>query len=140
MTEQRNDAAPDVTSTSNEAVVLTIDYGNGAQKRFADISCPKGMDVLEVLQAAGSINPGLIFEFSETLHSDRVGRQWGVIASIDGVKADEANQKWLVRINDRFETNKFSLSHEGAMRDAEPLVNAGDVVELRLNDKLVGRV
>jgi hypothetical protein len=132
MTEEQNDTAPSVASNSQEVVVLTVDYGNGVQKRFANIPCPQGMDVLEVLRAAGSINPGLIFEYDVTLFSDRVGREHGVIASIDGVKADEANRKWLVRINDRFETNEFSLSREGAMRAAEPLVNAGDVVELRL--------
>ena len=112
--------------------MLIINFGNGDQKRFADIPWTPEMSVLDVLEAAGQISPGLVFEFTVTLDSDRAGRQRGVIASIDGVKADEANQKWLVRINERFETNKFSLSREGAMRDAEPLVNAGEVVELRL--------
>ena len=120
----------EATSASPETVVLTIDYGNGAQKRFADIHCPQRMDVLEVLRAAGSINPGLVFEFNE-LGSDRSGRQRGIIASIDGEKADEPNQKWLIRISGRFEGDEISVTTVGALSPANPEVNAGDVVELR---------
>src|SRR5712692_8134782 len=98
MSEQQSDAATN-TSTSPGAVALTIDYSNGAQKSFAVIPWTQEIDVLEVLRTAGSINPGLVFEFNVTLQSDRAGRKRGFIASIDGVKADQTNQKWLLWIN-----------------------------------------
>jgi hypothetical protein len=129
VSEQQNDAATDTTATSLGAVALTIDYSNGAQKSFAVIPSTPGLDVLEVLRAAGSINPGLVFEFKVTLKSDRAGRQRGFIASIDGVKADQAHQKWLLWINDRFVGNELATTGQfGAGTE----VNRGDVLAFKL--------
>jgi hypothetical protein len=127
--QQSNEQSADASELSLETVTLIIDYGNGAQKSFASIPWRQGMDVLEVLGAAESINPGLAFEFSVTLESDRAGRQRGFIASIDGVEADQTNQEWLIRIHDRFEGS--TLATAGAFGRADPQIDAGDVIELR---------
>ena len=59
------------------------------------------MAVLDLLQAAGSANPGLKFEFVESF-VDRGGRAVGSVVSIDEVKADNRDQKWLVWVNSKF--------------------------------------
>ena len=129
MSKEQNDAVTDMTSTSPGAVALTIDYGNGAHKSFAVIPWKEGIDVLDVLRTARSIEPGLVFEFSVTLPSDRAGRQRGFIASIDGVKADQTNQKWLVWINDRLVGNELATAGEFG---AGTSVNRADVLALKL--------
>lgn len=129
MSEQQYEAS-DATSTPPETVTLIIDYGNGEQKSFTAIPWKQEMDVLEVLQAAGSIEPGLVFEFRVTLESDRAGRQWGIIASIDGVEADQTNQQWLTWINGRSEGNELAAT--GRFAAGAPQVAAGDVISLKL--------
>ena len=134
MSEQQNDAATDTTTTSPGAVALTINYSNGVQKSFAVIPWTPGLvvsDVLGVLRAAGSINPRLMFEFEVTLDSDRASRQRGFIASIDGVKADQTNQKWLLWINDRFVGNELATALEHG-RIVGTQVNTGDVLAFKL--------
>lgn len=128
MSKQKNDA--DNVSTSPGAVALTIDYSNGAQKSFTVIPWMQETDVFGVLGAAGSINPGLVFEFSVTLQSDRSGRQRGFIASIDGVEADQTkNQKWLLWINDRFVGNELATKGEFGVGTQ---VEKGDRLVLKL--------
>ena len=129
MSEQQDEAS-DVTSTSPETVSLTIDYGNGAQKSFAAIPLSQEMVLLQVLEAAGSIKPGVEFEFNVTLDSDRSGRQRGFIASIDGVEADQTNQQWVPWINERPEDNELATT--GDFSPGYPQVAAGDVVSLKL--------
>src|SRR5262249_2718316 len=111
------------------AVALTIDYSNGAQKSFAFIPWRPDMDVLDVLRAAGSIQPGLVFEFHVTLASDRTGRARGFIASLDGIKADQTEHQLLRWINDHFFGNELSTNSQLAAGTA---VNNGDVVLLKL--------
>ena len=57
------------------------------KKSFADIPWKREMAVLDLLQAAGSANPGLKFEFVKSF-VDRGGRDVGSVVSIDEVKAD----------------------------------------------------
>lgn len=92
MIKLRKTLAAKKTSTASGAASLTIDYSNGVRKSFVGIPCTEETDVLEVLQAAGAIKPGLVFKFTVTLVSDRVGRKRGFISLIDGVKADQKNQ------------------------------------------------
>jgi hypothetical protein len=129
VSKQRKDAVTKTTSTSPGAVALTIDYSNGAQKSFAVISCPQEeLDILGVLRAAGLIKPGLVFKFTVTLKSDRLGRQRGFIASIDGVKAGQTNQ-WQLWINDRFVGAELITKGQfGAGTSVHP----GDVLVLKL--------
>ena|SRR5215211_7560852 len=128
----------EVTSRSPETVMLIINFSNGAQKRFADIPWTPEMSVIDVLEAAGQISPGLVFEFTVTLDSDRSGRQGGIIASIDGVKADEPNQNsggfpngWMIRINDRRLGDDIRVVTEESLSGPIPEVKAGDIIELR---------
>ena len=72
-----------------------------------------------------------MFEFEVTLDSDRASRQRGFIASIDGVKADQTNQKWLLWINDRFVGNELATALEHG-RIVGTQVNTGDVLAFKL--------
>jgi hypothetical protein len=111
------------------AVALTIDYSNGAKKSFTFIPWRPEMDVLEVLRAAGSIQPGVTLEFHTTLPSDRAGRARGFIASLDGIKADQTKHKWLVWINDTFVGNELATHGQfGAGTE----VNHSDVILIKL--------
>ena len=130
MSEQKNDAGRDAKDTSRGTVDLTIDYGNGAQKRFVAVPLSEGEGVLGVLRAAGAIKPGLVFEFNVTLPSDRAVRKRGFISSIDGVSASESNQKWMMWTNDRFVGDEVSTV---GMEAAIPEVNTGDTVTLKLS-------
>ena len=84
---------------------------------------------MEVLRAAGKIKPGLVFKFTVTLVSDRLGRQRGFVASIDGVKADQKNQKWLLWINDRFVGDELATKGQFGIGTA---VHSGDVLMFKL--------
>ena len=85
-------------ATTNGAVALIIDYSNGVQKSFVGIPWKHDMAVFDALQAADSISPGLTFEFAKSA-VDRGGRDVGSVVSIDGVGADQPDQKWLIWVN-----------------------------------------
>ena len=129
MSEQHHDAATSTPTPAAGAVALTVDYSNGVHKSFAIIPWTPDLDGLAVLRAAGSIPPGLVFEFKVTLLSDRAGRQRGFIAAIDGVKADQTHQKWLLWINDRFIGNELMTTTELGVGTQ---INPGDVLTWKL--------
>jgi hypothetical protein len=110
MIKKRKATATKKAAAASGSASLTIDYSNGVQKSFAGIACSEDTDVLAILQVAESTKPGLAFKFTVTLVSDRVGRKRGFISSIDGVKADPKNQKWLLWINDRLIGNELATN------------------------------
>jgi hypothetical protein len=122
-----------ITDSTN-GVQLTIDYGNGAQKKFAAIDWTEGMGILDVLKAAGSINPGVKFIFQVTLASDRGGRQRGFIASIDGVEGNQANAEWQIWINDNLATAEVATKSQ--LMSGTPEIKTGDALALRLLDRV----
>ena len=129
MIKKQKTVAPKKATSSTGAVSLTIDFSNGVQKSIACVPCEDDTDVLAVLQAAASIEPGLEFKFTVTLVSDRVGRKRGFISSIDGVKADPKNQKWLLWINDRQVGNELATNGQFGPGTS---VQTGDAVLLKL--------
>ena len=129
MIKQQKTAAAKKASASSGTVSLSIDYSNGVQKSFAGIPCAKDADIFNVLQAAASNKPGLVFNFKVTLASDRVGRKRGFISLIDGVKADQKNQKWLLWINERLIGNELVTNGEFGPGTA---VQTGDALLFKL--------
>jgi len=129
MLKQRKTVAAKKASSTSGTASLTIDFSNGVQKSFAGIPCAPGTDVLKVLQAAASIKPGLVFKFTVTLQSDRVGRKRGFISSIDGVKADSKNQEWLLWVNDRQVGNELATNGQFGPGTA---VQSGDLLLFKL--------
>ena len=79
-----------------DAVSLTVDYSNGAQKHFAAVPWQAGLTILGALEAAQAIAPGL----AVTYGSDRSGHAMDV--AIDGVpgEADRA-ARWAFWVNGR---------------------------------------
>jgi len=80
------------------AVALIVDYSNGVQKIFTGIPWKPNMSVLDALEAAGSISPGVAFEYEEEV-MDRGGNMVGHINSIDEVRAGSDDSHWRVWVN-----------------------------------------
>jgi hypothetical protein len=76
-------------------VSLTIDYSNGSQKSLATIPWSKHLTILEALQAAEKIPPGLVVEFGSS-------RNGSVISlSLDGVPNEGLAGEWSIWVNQR---------------------------------------
>jgi hypothetical protein len=112
----------------NGAVALIIDYSNGVRKSFTSIPWRPEMAVYDVLQAAVATSPGLTFQFEKTL-VDRGGRDVGMIVAIDGVAAEQENQKWLIWVNQIFNgTELRRVTPESVSKFGLPNVEPGDVI------------
>ena len=103
------------------------------EKSFAGIPWKREMAVLDLLQAAGSASPGLKFEFVESF-VDRGGRAVGSVVSIDEVKADNRDQKWLVWVNSKFiGTELRRVTAESVTKLGEPGIEPGDFIVFKLS-------
>ena len=81
--------------TEKPVVILTIDYGDGAQKRFPSIPWKKGMTALGTLQWAAKHPRGI--EFSA--HGKDATT---LISKIDDLRNQGGNKKnWIFRVNDK---------------------------------------
>lgn len=130
--KQKIKESADTAQAPNGAVSLIIDYSNGVQKSFAGIPWKGGMAVPDLLQVAGSTSPGLKFEFAKSFE-DRGSRDVGVIVSIDGVKADKKDQKWVVWVNSKFfGTELRRVTPASKMKVGEPRIEPGDFVAFKL--------
>jgi len=76
-------------------VSLTIDYSNGSQKSFLTIPWSNHLTILEALQAAEKIPPGLVVAFA----SSRNGSVLNL--SLDGVPMESLPGAWSLWVNDR---------------------------------------
>ena len=134
MSEQEHiEKLTDTAQASGGAVSLIIDYSNGVQKNFAGIPWKRDMAVLDLLQAASSANPGLKFEFVKSF-VDRGGRDVGSVVSIDEVKADNRDQKWLVWVNSKFiGTELRRVTAESVTKFGEPGIEPGDFIVFKLS-------
>ena len=76
------------------AVELVIDYGDGAEKRFAQIPWQEGMTVLGALRFAADHPRGIEFEKSGSGEST-------LLTKIDELanQASENGKNWLYRVN-----------------------------------------
>jgi hypothetical protein len=112
----------------NGAVALTIDYSNGVQKSYNNISWRPEMAVCDVLQAATVTKPGLMtFQFEKTV--DPGGREVGMIVAIDDIAAEQENQKWLIWVNQSFiKTELRRVTPESVTQFDLPSVELGDVI------------
>jgi hypothetical protein len=130
--QQHIEKSADTAQDSGGAVSLIIDYSNGVQKSFAGIPWKRDMAVLDLLQAASSASPGLKFEFVKSF-VDRGGREVGSVVSIDEVKADTRDQKWLVWVNSKFiGTELRRVTADSVTKFGEPRIELGDFVVFKL--------
>jgi hypothetical protein len=86
------------------AVELTIDYGDGLEKRFARIPHEDGMTVLAALDAAASHPRGIKFEKAGLGEA-------AMLTAIDGVAneggAGSDGRNWLYRVDGKLATVSF---------------------------------
>jgi hypothetical protein len=85
------------SAPSGQVVQLTIDFGDGAQKRFTAIPFRDGMTVLEVLEAAKAYPHGITF-------ASRGSGAMTLITKIDDVANQEGSagaKNWLFFVNDK---------------------------------------
>jgi len=75
-------------------VALTIDYSNGSQKSFTTIPWKDELTILEAIEAAGAIPPGLAVEYGSSRNGSVIG------LSLDGVRP-ESDGDWAVWVNQR---------------------------------------
>lgn len=78
-----------------ETVSLTIDYSNGSQKSFATIPWRDHLTILEALQAAGTIPPGLVAKFGSSRNGSVIN------LTLDGVPREGMASEWLIWVNER---------------------------------------
>ena len=110
-------------------VSLTIDYSNGSQKLFTTIPWSQRLTILEVLQAAVSISPGLLAEFTES----REG--WVMDLSLDGVPNEAQPGEWSIWVNERPGPGSLGTTTAFNIRPhkrAENEVKAGDRIVAKL--------
>lgn len=105
---------PKATDAKPQTVELTIDYGDGSKKRFADIPWHEAMTVLDVLKAAKEHSHGISFstrgsgEALMVTKIDDLANQWGATNG----------KNWIFHIN----------GHMGDQSCAVTAVRPGDVV------------
>jgi hypothetical protein len=84
-------------TTAAQAVQLTIDYGDGGQKRFTALAWRDGMTVLDALEAAKANQHGITF-------TQRGSGETAMITKIDVIanqEGAEGAKNWLFYVNDQ---------------------------------------
>lgn len=95
-------AAEQPANTSR--VMLTIDYGDGFQKRFTKIRWHKDMTVLTVMQFAKKHARGIEFEF-------RGRGKFALLTSIDRQSNEGGDgDNWVYRVNGKLGDRSFSIA------------------------------
>lgn len=92
-------------------IALTINYGDGVEKRFTAIPWKPGMTVLEVLEAARKHPRGIRFKYRGS-----AGRAF--LYQIDDIPNEGKGDNWIFRINKKLAGQSFAVTR----------VNAGDVI------------
>lgn len=129
MSELQHPSTSPSAAGGADSITLIIDYGNGARKRFDRIAWRQDMAVLDVLDAANAISPGVQFVFAPTF-SDRAGREVGSVTTIDGVAAAD-DRHWLLWINEGYQGSQLR-QRGGYAAFGLPRVQPGDAVLLTL--------
>ena len=88
---------------TGETVRLTIDFGNGASKKFAALPWQAGMTVADLLVAAREFRPGVEFV--------QVGAgEGGFLQSLDGLSNEGASgRNWLYQVDGQHAHRSFCL-------------------------------
>jgi len=85
-------------------VSVAIDFGNGAERRFAALPWREGMTVLEAMQAAGDFHPGVTIAY-------RGDGDTAFMTAIDGVaNAGAGGGNWIYEINGEKPTESMGLA------------------------------
>jgi uncharacterized protein DUF4430 len=96
-TPATSSATHSASTPSGQGVQLTIDYGDGAEKRFTAIPFRDGTTVLDVLEAAKAHSHGITF-------ASRGSGAMTLVTKIDDVANQEGAagaKNWLFFVNDK---------------------------------------
>lgn len=75
-------------------VSLTIDYSNGSRKSFTTIPWTEGLTILEALEAAAAIAPGVAVEYASSRNGSVINLRLDAVAG-------EGEGDWAVWVNQR---------------------------------------
>jgi hypothetical protein len=92
-------------------VSLTVDYGDGVQKRFTVIPWKPGMTVLDVLETARKHPRGIRFKY-------RGSGSRAFLFQIDDIENEGKGDNWIFRVNGTLGDRSFAIFK----------LNAGDAV------------
>ena len=110
---QSDTQEPATAQQSQKAIVtLTVDYGDGAQKRFPEIPWMKAMTVHDALLWADKHPRGIDFESRGTGKTT-------LVTKIDDLRnGDSSGNNWVYRVNDKLGDKSCAVFP----------INAGDCV------------
>ncbi len=98
-------------ASSGSGVRVVIDYGNGVEKRYHDISWRAGFTAFDVLKVAAEMRP--------TSQVTAIGSgETLLVTSIDGFANGVDDRNWIFSVNDQ----------KGRRSSAITAVNAGDTL------------
>lgn len=83
-------------------VELTVDYGDGVEKRFPMLPFKPSLTVLGAMEAAGQHPRGIKFEY-------RGQGETAFLKSIDGLANEGRGRNWTFRVNDRLGESSFAV-------------------------------
>ena len=107
--------AAEETGSSQEAikpriVTLTVDYGDGSQKRFTQIPWKDGMTILHAMRAAQRHKRGINFLF-------RGKGPTAMLKKIDDLENKGGNGlNWIFRVNKKLGNSSFAIREAQAGR------------------------
>lgn len=87
-----NAQKPSEGASNAKTVTLTLDYGDGCQKRFVDVPWADGMTVFQLLEKSSKHPRGYSLVYAgkgETL----------LVTSIDGTKNEGSGRNWIFEVN-----------------------------------------
>lgn len=94
-----------VGAAAAQTVRLTIDYGNGATKQFADLPWSQGATVLGAMNAAKARPPGLAFAYSGS-------GTYAFLTTIDGLANEgtgAGRKNWQFLVNGTYANRGFAV-------------------------------
>lgn len=126
------DAREGQQEETRNTVLLVVDFNNGVIKEFKDISVDtvRTTDLLDVLNTAKLITPGLRIEFEQNLVT-RGGSAVGSIRSIDSVAPTRPGEYWHVLVND--ESYGFEIMSKARHHPGRPSIKGGQTILLTLS-------
>ncbi len=83
-------------------VTVTIDYGDGAQKRFTDIAWKKEMTVLDAMKVAEKHPRGIRMTY-------RGSGSTALLTKIDDLENEGRGRNWIYRVNGELADRSFGI-------------------------------
>lgn len=92
----------EVLAEEAKSVALTIDYGDGVEKRFLGVPWEDGTTVLDVLEFAAKHPRGIKFEY-------RGRSATGFLTKIDDLANEGRGRNWLFYLNGKIGERSFAV-------------------------------